>query len=99
MSPSTIPSTWMSPTVITSPVMRRSTLMMDGAALFGVSLCSGRLAFENILARLEELRRVVRLAVDQHLVVDVRAGAAARVAEQTDLVAIIHHVTDLHTDL
>src|SRR5438477_10178838 len=42
----------------------------------------------------EELRRVLRLAVDQHLVMDMRTGRSAGAAEETDLGMPRHALPD-----
>src|SRR3954470_18742434 len=98
MSPSTQPSIWMSPLQTMSPLMRRSGLMIEGTLdlVAGLPPSSTEvdwpclLAFENIAAWLQEAHGIERLSFERHLVVDVRSGASARIAELADRLTIIH---------
>src|SRR5215471_18304564 len=111
-SPSMLPSIWMSPLQIRSPLIFRSGLMIDGAAARaarpgsdaadGVGVGAGvevvLLSFENILACLHEVHGIVGFPVHPHLVVHMRPRGTAGVAERPDLLPETHGVADLHRD-
>src|SRR5215470_6646050 len=106
----------MSPLQIRSPLIFRSELMIEGAAVrvleprprsaagAGLGVDGGvdggvdvdLLSFENILACLHEVHGIVGFAVDLHLIVQMGAGRAARVAELAYLLSKFHFLTDLY---
>src|SRR6185437_12494077 len=92
-----------SPWLTTSPSIFRSLLRIDGAAGSPRSarpLCSSSLfagdCLNHILACLQKLFRVLGHAVDQHLVVEMRAGAAPRAAELAHHLMHRHHLATRH---
>src|SRR5262249_50664407 len=103
-SPSMLPSIWMSPLQIKSPLIFRSGLMIDGAAAragatrpgSGAAVGVGAgvevvlLSFENILACLHEVHGIVGFAVHPHLVMHMRPRGTAGVAERPDLLPETH---------
>src|SRR5579864_2867445 len=83
--------------------MLRSALMIDGTDLltstFGSGACGGTLlALENITTGLQEFQRVHRLAVHQHLVVQMRTGTPAAAPKLSDHGAARDVVPFLHHD-
>src|SRR5690349_19104714 len=53
---------------------------------------------DDVLPRLQELLRIDRIAVDAHLVMNVRAGAAPSAAEQSDLLSVAEVLPARHGD-
>src|SRR5579864_292060 len=94
-SPLTMPETCTSPAVVMSPVIFRSTLRIEGAdaarPLLAVDL-------NNALPHFQKFRRIDRLAVDDHFVMEMRARAAARAAEFADFLMRGHALTHRHGD-
>src|SRR5262245_7542112 len=100
----------MSPLQTMSPLMRRSGLMMEGTLALVTGLLPlpplsinevdwpCLLAFENIPTFLQAAHGIERLALEAHLVVDMRPRAAARIAELADYLSIIHQVPFLYQD-
>src|SRR3954471_4159834 len=94
----------MSPLQTMSPLIRRSGLMIEGTLDLVTGLPPSNtevdwpclLAFENIAACLQEAHGIKRLAFETHLVVDVRPGTPARIAELADRLAIIHQIPFLY---
>src|SRR3984957_8541646 len=90
MSPLTIPSIWIWPSVRSAPVICMSPAITESCParleaergrspplLFGLDQSNG-------LARLQELLRILGNAIDEHFVVHMRAGGTAGRAEQAD---------------
>src|ERR687890_542589 len=67
--------------------MRRLALMIDGGlrpfVLGARGASSSRLSFENMFSCLNESHGIVRLVIDQHLVMEVQAGRASRAADDS----------------
>src|SRR6185437_13637248 len=91
-----------SPWLTTSPSIFRSLLRIDGAAGSRSERppCSSSLfagdCLNHILACLQKLFRILGHAVDQHLVVEMRACAAPRAAELADHLMHRHHPAARH---
>src|SRR5262245_52639624 len=91
-SPSTRPSTWMSPVELSVPFTTRSALMIDGAEERAARLSGGTLGeagaesflLENMAPRLDKGSRISDDLVVPDLVVHVRSGAAPRRSEPSD---------------
>src|SRR5215813_13251659 len=104
-SPSMLPSIWMSPLQIRSPLIFRSGLMIEGAAAragaarpgsaaggagVGAGVEVDLLSFENILACLHEVHGIVGFAIHSYLVVHMRARGTAGIAKRADLLPEAH---------
>src|SRR5450755_4323844 len=97
-SPSTRPSTWMSPVEVRVPFTTRSALMMDGAALRPVRLrgCNGvdaaaaadaaavSFLLENMSACLDKSARIADDVIVPDLIVNMRSGTPPRRSEPAD---------------
>src|SRR5580658_413131 len=92
-----------SPSLTTSPSILTSTLRIEGVAerpewLRRVSTLVPSDRLNNIFTRLQKLFRILDLAVDRDLIVEMRSRASARAAEFADLEMRRHLLTARHRD-
>src|SRR4029079_16844139 len=99
--PSTVPSSCTSPSLVTLPMTRKFWLMMEGMPLpelVTLTPVPFPLDLENILLGLHEFTGVDGFAVEQNLVVQMRAGAAPGRADGAELVAHVDRLAHLDGD-